>query len=344
MQKSVETTRSQEAKRNPDLEALLTELNDALGSCSRQPSVDSSESVPKIFVFGPMRSGTTLMMQCLSQAGPFAYPTNLLSRFYKAPLVGTLIQQMLFDPRFQFRDEMALELPEHLFSSYNGKTSGPLSPNEFWYFWKRFIPFVDGRPEAPTGKQAKAFQAELNGIANKLTKPFALKAMILNEHADALYSLFPGSLFIRMVRDPVFNIQSALEARQRQFGDMETWYSFKIKAFDELKELDPLHAVAGQVHAINQAIELGFANIPDTHQLTVPYEAFCDTPGTYLKGIAEKIQEHVDPDHWRELPEKFKTTNQWRLSRYTEQAARDASEKMERFIRNASSIRGSESA
>ena len=37
------------------------------------------------------------------------------------------------------------------------------------------------------------------------------------------------------------------------------WYSFKIKEYPQLKDLDPLESVAGQVFAINSHIEKSFS-------------------------------------------------------------------------------------
>src|SRR5699024_4295338 len=88
---------------------------------------------------------------------------------------------------------------------------------------------------------------ELNGLANIFDKPFALKAMIMNQNVPALDALFDKAIFVWIKRHPIFNIQSALQARKRQYGDMATWYSFKNREYPELHKLDPLHSVAGQI-------------------------------------------------------------------------------------------------
>ena len=123
------------------LEALLKELNGNLAGANEMYLEDSSECFSKIFLVGPHRSGSTLLMQWLANTGLAAYPTNLLSRFFGAPLVGAKIQQLLTDPRFNFRNEILDFNSDLNFSSDNGKTKGALAPNEFWYFWRRFLPF-----------------------------------------------------------------------------------------------------------------------------------------------------------------------------------------------------------
>lgn len=83
--------RTAKFRRNELLENFLAELNSDLqpseqALLKQQTSADADH--PVIFVMGPLRSGTTLFMQWLANTGLVAYPTNLLSRFYQAPVLG----------------------------------------------------------------------------------------------------------------------------------------------------------------------------------------------------------------------------------------------------------------
>lgn len=82
-----------------------------------------------------------------------------------------------------------------------------------------------------------------------------MKAMIMNQNITELAEQFDKALAVWIRRDPIFNIQSALEARKRQYGDIQTWYSFMIKEYPKLKDLDTLESVAGQIAAINCTVE-----------------------------------------------------------------------------------------
>jgi hypothetical protein len=248
---------------------------------------------PVIFVMGPLRSGTTLFMQLLAATGLIAYPTNLLSRFYGAPLVGARIQQILTDPRYNFRNELSDFNMQPSYDSENGKTRGVLSPNEFWYFWRRFLPFgeIDWLPDKKLHKTVETggLVRELVGLTKILGKPFALKAMILNYNIAFLDAIFERALFVQLRREPVANVASILAARERQLGSKTAWYSFKIPEYPQLKELDPIMQAAGQLHYINSAVQKGIRAVTDARKLVVDYEDLCQRPRDVMELLFDKL-------------------------------------------------------
>lgn len=251
------------------------------------------ENHPIVFIMGPLRSGTTLLSQWLAATGVVSYPTNLLSRFYQAPAVGALVQLLLTDPRYNFRDEILDFIAPIDFRSENGKTRGALAPNEFWYFWRRFLPFgeLDWLPDEQLRKlvDSDLLVHELYSISRVFQKPFALKGMILNYNIPFLDEIFAKALFIQTARDPVANIASVLDARKRQYGDENSWYSFKIPEYPELKTLDALHQSAGQVHYINRAVSQGMSRVHESRKMIVEYEAFCQNPRAVYQNVLTKL-------------------------------------------------------
>ena len=318
--------RTEKYARISALEDFLKDLNSSLAGANENYLNESEERFSKIFLMGPHRSGSTLFMQWLANTGLAAYPTNMLSRFFGSPLVGARIQQLLTDPRYNFRNEILDFNSDINFSSDNGKTKGALAPNEFWYFWRRFLPFdeLDYMPSDELRQKANlaGFRDELNALANIFGKPFAMKAMIMNQNIPELAEQFDKPLFIWIRRDPIFNIQSALEARKRQYGDIKTWYSFKIKEYPDLKDLNPLESVAGQIAAINRSVEQGIAALPEHEKLVIQYEDFCRRPEHYYSEITRRLLEQggVGPE---QVPEysgetSFSNTNRWRLEEYSQ--------------------------
>lgn len=283
-------------RRNEVLEKLLAELSSDL-----QPAEERLMSqyqqlkmrYPLVVVLGPLRSGTTLFMQWLANTGLVAYPTNLLSRFYQTPIIGAKIQLLLTDPRYNFRDELGEFVQQAEYKSENGKTKGVLAPNEFWYFWRRFLA-EPGRDvwtddELRKSTDTKTMLAELAGIMDVFQMPFAAKGILFNYNIPFLDSIFDKALFVQIKRDPVANVASVLDARRRQLGSEAAWYSFKIPEYDTLRDLEPITQSAGQVHYINRAVTEGMAKVAEQKKLIVQYESFCANPSFVFNQFIEKL-------------------------------------------------------
>lgn len=294
--KAEEKDRKTEFKRNTQLEDLLSTVNGALG-CAEEQLLTSSSSFgpdyPLIFIMGPLRSGTTLFVQWLANSGVVAYPTNLLSRFYGAPVIGAQIQLLLTDPCYNFRNEILDFNSPISFESENGKTKGALAPNEFWYFWRRFLPFqeLDWLPDGELFRvvDQDKLVSELTTLTRVFGKPFALKSMILNYNIPFLDAIFKKALFVQIKRDPVTNVASILEARKRQLGSENEWYSFKIPEYPYLKGLDHITQSAGQLHYINTAVTNGMATVNESRKLVVQYEEFCQNPRRVFEELLMKL-------------------------------------------------------
>lgn len=310
--KAEEKKREAVFRKNIQLENLLRSINGNLG-CAEELLLKESSSIasdhPLIFIMGPLRSGTTLFTQWLANSGVVAYPTNLLSRFYGAPVIGAQIQLMLTDPRYNFRNEILDFNSPILFYSENGKTQGALAPNEFWYFWRRFLPFkeLDWLPDEELFNvvDKDKLVSELSSLTRVFEKPFALKSMILNYNIPFLDAIFKKAIFIQIKRDPVTNVSSILDARKRQLGSESEWYSFKIPEYPKLKMLDPIMQSAGQLHYINTAVTKGMATVAEPRKLVVKYEEFCQNPQHIFKelviklGISENDRIYSGPKQFR---------------------------------------------
>ena len=285
--------RRQEFRKNENLERLLQEINSALGPV--EETILRSYEMPKlpvVLIVGCGRSGSTLMQQWLANTGQFAYPTNLLSRFYDAPYIGAKIQQLLTDPVYDFNREFFDIKGAVSFQSDLGKTRGALGPNEFWYFWRRFFPsgeteFLDENLLREV--EADRFAAELAAIESVFQKPFAMKAHSLRFNIPFLSSILKKVLIIFVRRHPLYNIQSLLESREKYSGDRRAWFGAKPREFDSLKDLTPIEQVAGQVFFTSRAIREGIDQIETSRGLQVDYEEFCASPGSVFNKIMDKL-------------------------------------------------------
>ena len=289
---SMKSGRTSRFERNADLERLLGELGELLKPAEELALERSPESsLPLVLIVGPPRSGTTLVMQWLAASGAFAYPTNLLSRFFHAPAVGARIQQLLADPRFAHRDELAGIAHELAFDSDLGKTQGPLAPNEFWYFWRRFLPTTDIEPlGAKLGDvDFQGLRTSLSALADVFGQPLAMKGMMVQYDIEAFARELPNSLFLHVEREACANTRSILDARTHFFGDPGQWYSAKPPEYEALKDLTPAQQVAGQVVYTNDCIRVALENLPEARSLHVPYERFCDDPASIWSVLVDIV-------------------------------------------------------
>ncbi|MES9862392.1 MAG: sulfotransferase [Candidatus Thiodiazotropha sp. LLP2] len=300
--------------RNPRLESLLEQLNGMLQCVSIEQF--EKPKYPIIFVVGGPRSGTTLMMQWLASSGLFGYPSNLLARFYRAPYIGAMIHQMLFNPDFQYKDDFADLNPYTLESSFTsdlGKTVGIAAPNVFWYFWRRFFDFNDC-PYLNEQQQQKAdtssFVKELAAIESAFDRPFALKGIIANWNLDFIDTLFDKVLFVHMRRNPAYQMNSILNARERIRGDRKSWWGFKTPEFEKLEFSTPEEEVAAQIFFTRNAIAKSFSKISSDRWLEVDYEAFCLKPKQIYGELAIRLaeQDYSIPDQYPG-PSSFTNSN-----------------------------------
>lgn len=290
------TQRQPRFQRNQDLESLLRELNDRLALAERDlPGRFAKPSLPIVLVVGAPRSGTTLLMQWLAQTGAFAYPTNLLSRFFGAPYVGALVCQLIGDPRLNFGNELldhsagARPLQSEL-----GKTRGMFEPNEFWYFWRRFFPIDQAEPlseERLARVDVGGFLAGLASLQAVYQQPWAMKGILLQYNLRFLDSILDRVLFLHTERGLLDNARSLLQAREKYFGSTAEWFSVRPPGYEEMVQWSPAEQVVGQVHATNESIAEQARAIAAPRYLRVDYRAFCQDPARLYRQIHDKLAE-----------------------------------------------------
>jgi hypothetical protein len=291
---------------NAQLQMILEEVNDLVGEAerSRFGTTGQTPELPVAFVVGAPRSGTTLGVQWLGATGAFAYPTNLISRFYRAPYLGARIQRLLTDPAFDFAGEMTgAGVAGKPWKSTVGKTVGMLEPHEFSFFWRRFYPVKQARPLTPDelGRaDAAGFAHGLALLERGLGRPLVMKGILLQYNLDHLAALLPTALFVRTVRDEVDVVRSLLGARRRVSGGIMEWFSVEPPGTAWLRDQDPYVQVAGQVVFTNRAIESQCAGIPESRVLTLRYETVCADPSEVYTEIAGRLRAmgHAVPERY----------------------------------------------
>jgi len=306
-------------KRNDDLDLLLAELSQLLAPVESEVEKRFNlPSLPPLFLVGNPRSGTTLFMQFLSATKRFAVPTNLLSRFYYAPYLGSKIQQILTDSRFNYKNELEELIECANFTSSLGKTSGTLAPSEFNHFWRRFLPNYD--PEYLNEDHYYLIDKEglrkgVAAIENVFDKPFAAKGAFFQYNLELLHEIFNNALIVYLERNPLFVMQSILLARENFYNNRDIWWSVKPKEYEMLKDLDVFHQIAGQTYFTKKSIENELKLIPASNCLTLTYDTLCVEPeSVYLKLVEKYAGLGVELNKEYVGPVLFNNTDQMRIS------------------------------
>jgi LPS sulfotransferase NodH len=279
---------------NSDLVSTLRELNKSMKLAEVDAvGVRNKTEYPTIFIVGAPRAGTTLMMQWLADTGHFAYPTNLISRFYTAPYLGSIIQNILTDKHLDYQDELYdLKASESNLESRLGKTKGFREPNGFWYMWRRFIPITEIRKISKKDEIKVDRKGLMNAVASlekAADKPVLLKGKMMQFNLDILTNVFKKSLVIFIKREEKYNIESILRARVEYNGDIGVWFGAKPSNFEEIKRMDPISQVVGQVRGINNSISQQLNKIDIVNRISISYEDLCNEPKMAFIKICDKI-------------------------------------------------------
>lgn len=296
-----------------NIEQILKSLKKELEPVQENINTQFSKlQFPVVLILGSPRSGTTLLLQYLAASGLFSYPTNLLTRFAYAPYLGGQIQQLLFNEKYGMDGQH-----KELFNSDLGKSVGSLGINEFYHFWRRFIPVFFPQYISKYDFEKIDFKQifqELASVESVFNKPFICKGMMLQYNLQDLGKNAKQFLFLRIKRKPVYVMQSIFSARKKYFGNVDIWWSVKPPEYEELRKMDVYHQIAGQVFYSERAIETGLDTIDKELQITISYNDFCEQPLDILYEILKKynLQESQISNS---LPDKFKISDNIKINK-----------------------------
>jgi hypothetical protein len=282
--------------KNNRLEYLLKEINYYLENVNNAVPFESSkfvnQSYPSIFIVGVPRSGTTILSQWLASTNEFCYPSNFISRFYQAPFFGGLIQELLFNKSYDYKNELSIQLKKSFNQSDIGKTQGILEPHEFWYFWRRFFNFPDipvSHTKFLETANFSSFESEIKRFKMVFNKPFFMKALIMNPYLVPLANSNPLNLIVYIRRDKIANMDSLLRTRQKYFNNENTWFSFKPKEYSQIVGESNFRQVAAQAYFIRKDIESQLNMVDESQKWIIDYEDFIANPDLHIETLKNKM-------------------------------------------------------
>jgi hypothetical protein len=180
------------------------------------------------------------------------------------------------------------------FESEYGRSKKILDTNEFFHFFRRYL-YINDIAHLTESQLSNASVIEmfkkLKEPSQLTSKPFLTKALMLQYNLPFFAPHCPTDLFLYIKRDPEFTMQSIYQARQNEFGNINTWWSAKPAEYDWLKNQTPIEQIAGQVFFTEKAITAGLEVINPKHYLVINYTELVQQPMLVLNRIIEKYKE-----------------------------------------------------
>jgi len=262
-----------------DLEAFLYQLNDLLAEQHLHSLVpDLEQRFATVHIIGAPRSGTTLMMQLVAASLNIAYPSNLAAMFWQAPCYGVALHRKLF------RQTIGQN-----FSSQYGITDGPQGPHEFGRFWRALFNYPDMGERTDHPIDWTLVRSTLANMTETAGQAFAFKSFLPVWHLEELAHACPKSIFLHIVRDPLENALSLLQARHSYAKNETDWVGLKPLACKQYEAAPIAVQVVSQVIEIERAISARIETIPKNRVIRTTLREVCAAPENCIAQLADCI-------------------------------------------------------
>lgn len=242
----------------------------------------SKPKLPVIFIVGSQRSGTTLLMQLMTQCFELSYPNNFIARYWNVPYFGAILYKNISNNLRENRIDLNSDL---------GYTKGLDGPHEFGYFWKKWFPWESWEDKKYGEIDYALLQKQLGAWESVNGTPLIFKNVIqLNSNILQLKNLFPKALFIFIKRNLIYNVQSTYQSRLNLFGNSEEWFGVKPSNYNSLKNLPIIEQITKQIISTNMEIDEQLAKLDSNSYIEVKYENLVQDNTIFLKQIELKLR------------------------------------------------------
>ncbi len=268
-------------KKNKVQESVLQLMNETLYPKESELIKEFDKpKLPIIFIVGAQRSGTTLLMQLITQLFEVSYPNNFIARYWNVPYIGAILFQNIFPDA---------DTNNFDFSSDLGYTKGVNGPHEFGYFWKKWFPW-EGREEKKYNEiDYSILQKQIAAWESVNKKPLVFKNIIdVSFNIDKLNNLFPNAFFIHIKRKPEYVVQSSYQSRIKLYGNPNEWLGLKPPEYNKIKNINNIfEQITAQVYYSQIFIDNNLQN-NNIKSITINYEDLVNNAKEILSLIKQK--------------------------------------------------------
>ena len=236
-----------------------------------------------IFIVGPHRSGTTLLYRILARHGDVGYFNRGDHRFPRSPVFARLVT------RFGWVDE-------------------PLEAQRVWdHLWRGdddVMRAEDALPEVARWYRDRVRRTlELRGATR-----FVAKYPRLSFRLEWLDQVFPGALFVHMVRDWRAVVDSTVERkvnRERRGGE---WFGVRVPGWKEMVDLPHEIAAGRQFRLCTLALESEQRHFAG-RIFQVRYDELCRRPVQVIRRLAEECELEWNSAFEDTIPTDLRSSN-----------------------------------
>ena len=237
------------------------------------------KSLP-IFIIGLPRSGSTFFHQILISKFNFNYVSNIKAFFYENVVLGNLLHNKFsLDNNFKSN-----------FISKFGNTYGPLEPNEWGWFWRKWFNLKNNEHHISRKVDWKNLKKELLKIDSMSEFPILFDTPLMNGNLDKFISNIGPVLIFNLERVHTSVYKSLLNARIKKYGTLNKYYGAFTKENEIFRIKNPYNQVFQQVKILHQEKQDMLRLVPKDNIFTINYEDLVKEPMKEMNKIQKFLK------------------------------------------------------
>ena len=254
---------------------LAKKINFQLKDFKYKITVNKDFKFIPTFIIGLPRSGSTFLHQILISNFNFNYISNIKAFFYENVVLGNLLHNQLSgDQNFMSN-----------FISKFGNTNGPLEPNEWGWFWRKWFNLKNNEHHISRKVDWVNLKKELLKIESMNRSPLLFDTPLINGNLDKFINNIGPVIILNLERLHTSIYKSLLNARIKKYGKLNKYYGALTKNNEILNIKNPFNQVFQQVKELQKEKDEMFKVINQNDIFTIHYENLVQKPMKEIKRI-----------------------------------------------------------